>query len=230
MARAIDPSNNASEDLAERIASTPRMVADVESDVLGLRSSKNPKARILSFRYSLARGLEVPDAELRYALNGTDLAALRAALARIATFPSNRVATFAAVLTRITEQAVEADLLGASLRLLLTVAPGAGASLIDRHRADTDFWLSAGGYEALGAMAVVPASLPSLRERLAYLPLSDMLASGRCDVIVPAIVISPDIDARRAAQLLTSLLSNVASSRNQSSCSIAAVANALDGC
>jgi len=83
IARAIDPSYDASDELVEHIASSPSVFAAVQDDVLGLRSSNNPKARILGFRYAVARGLEVANAELSEALESSDPGVQRAALARV---------------------------------------------------------------------------------------------------------------------------------------------------
>jgi hypothetical protein len=105
IARAIDPSNGASDELVERVASFPQILASMENYVLGVRSSSNPKARTLAFRYTVARGLEVTDTELSEALDGSDQGALRAALARVSSLPFDRAVGFAPVLTRIVQQA-----------------------------------------------------------------------------------------------------------------------------
>ena len=228
IARATDPSNGASDELVERIASFPEIVAGSESYVLGLHSSNNPKARVLAFRYAVARGLQVTDAELSDALGSSDQGRLRAALARISSLPPDRVATFAPALTKIVEQAGEPEVWAKSLRLLLTVAPDTATTLIDRHRADEAFWVSDSGYAALGEMAAVPGSLAILRARIADLPLQEMLASGRCDVLAPAAAIWPDANAADAATLLTSLLSNLARSQNGPPCSAETIGKSLD--
>ena len=228
IARATDPSNGASDELVERIASFPEIVAGSESYVLGLRSSNNPKARVLAFRYMVARGLQPTDAELSDALGSSDQGRLRAALARISTLPPDRVATFAPALTKIVEQAGEPEVWTRSLGLLLTVAPDTATTLIDRHRADEAFWLSDSGYAALGEMVAVPGSLAILRARIADLPLKEMFSSGRCDVLAPAAAIWPDANAADAATLLTSLLSNLARSQNGPSCSAETIGKSLD--
>ena len=61
IARAIDPSNGASGELVERIVAFPEIVSGMESYLLGLRSSNDPKARALAFRYAVARGLAVTE-------------------------------------------------------------------------------------------------------------------------------------------------------------------------
>jgi hypothetical protein len=228
IARATDPSNGASDELIERIASFPEIVASSESYLLGLRSSNNPKARVLAFRYAVARGLQVTDAELSDALGSSDQGRLRAALARTSSLPPDRVATFAPALTKIVEQAGEPEVWAKSLRLLLTVAPDTATTLIDLHRADEAFWVSDSGYAALGEMAAVPGSLAILRARIADLPLQEMLASGRCDVLAPAAAIWPDANAADAATLLTSLLSNLARSQNGPPCSAETIGKSLD--
>jgi hypothetical protein len=228
MARAIDPSNGASDELVERIASFPEIFTAVQGDVLDLRSSSNPKARTLAFRYAVARGLEVTNAELSEALDSLDPGVQRAALARLSSLSFDRAATFAPRLTRIVEQSGELGVWAESLRLLLTVTPGTATALVDRHRADEAFWVSDRGYAALSAMAALPGSLAILRGRIADLPLKEMLASGRCEVLAPAVAIWPDANATDAAALLTSLLSNVARSQNDARCSAETVARSLD--
>ena len=228
IARATDPSNGASDELVERIASFPEIVATLETYVLGLRSSNNPKARVLAFRYAVARGLQPMDAELSDALGSSDQGQLRAALARISSLPPDRIATFAPALTKIVEQAGEPDVWARSLRLLLTITPDTAITLIDRHRADEAFWVSDSGYAALGEMAAVPGSLTILRARIADLSLQEMLASGRCDVLAPAAAIWPDANAADAATLLTSLLSNLARSQNGPPCSAETIGKSLD--
>ncbi|WP_174512575.1 hypothetical protein [Methylocella tundrae] len=228
IARAIDPSNGTSDELVERIASFPEILAATENYVLGLRSASNPKARILAFRYAVARGLEVTNAELSEALGSSDQGGLRAALARISSLPFERAAAFAPALTRIVEQAGEPGIWDESLRLLLVVVPDTATALIERHRADESFWISDSGYAALSAMAAVPGSLAILRARIADLPLQKMLASGRCDVLAPAAAIWPNANAADAATILTSLLSNLARSQNGPPCSAETIGKSLD--
>ena len=228
VARATDPSNGASGELVERIASSPEIVSGMESQVLGLRSSNDPKARVLAFRYAVARGLEVADTELSDALDSSDQGVVRAALLRVASFRPDKVAAFAPALRKVMERSGDSDAWAEALRILLSVDPNAATATIERHRGDEAFWLSDRGYAALGAIAAAPGPLSRLRERIADLPLKQMFASGRCDVVAPAVAIWPDLNPTDTATLLTSLLSNIARSQADPPCSVAGIATALD--
>jgi hypothetical protein len=67
-----------------------------------------------------------------------------------------------------------------------------------------------------------------LRARIADLPLQEMLASGRCDVLAPAVAIWPDANATDAATLLTGLLSNLVRSQNGPPCSAEIIGKSPD--
>jgi hypothetical protein len=228
IARTIDPSNGASGELLEHIASFPDIVAGAENYVLGLRSLGNAKARNLAFRYALARGLEVTGAELSGALDGSDQETLRAALARVSSLPPDRVRTFAPALKKIVEQAGDPSIWAESLRLLLIVDPDAATRIIDTHLRDVSFWVSDRGYTALNTMTAAPGSLAVVRARIADLPLKQMIAHGRCDALLAAAVLWLDLDAAYTATSLTSMLSNIAKSQNGPPCSVETVAKSLD--
>ncbi|WP_439406141.1 hypothetical protein ACNJX9_32740 [Bradyrhizobium sp. DASA03076] len=228
IARAIDPSNGAGGELVERIASFPEIVSGMESYLLDLRSSNDPKARVLAFRYAVARGLPVTDTELFGALDSLDPGAVRAALRRVSSFRPDRVVIFGTALAKIVERSGDSGAWAEALRLLLGTDASAATAIIDRHRGDEAFWLADRGYAALGAIAGAPGSLPALRGRIADLPLKQMFATGRCDILIPAVEIWPDLNPKDTATSLTSLLSSIARSQAGPPCSTENIATVLD--
>ena len=145
----------------------------------------------------------------------------------ISTLP-DRVATLAPALAKIVERAGDSGVWAEALRLLIGVDSNAATTIIERHRGDEAFWLSDRGYAAFGAIAAAPGSLPILKGRIGDLPLKQMFASGRCDVLVPAVEIWPDLNPTDTATSLATLLSNIARSRSGPPCTVGSIATALD--
>ena len=115
-----------------------------------------------------------------------------------------------------------------ALRLLIGIDSNAATTIIERHRGDEAFWLSDRGYAAFGAIAAASGSLPILKGRIGDLPLKQMFASGRCDVLVPAVEIWPDLNPTDTATSLATLLSNIARSRSGPPCTVGSIATGLD--
>ena len=142
IARAIDPSNDASDELVERIASFPRNPRGHGKLRARPAIVEQPEGAHSGPQICGRAGLEVTNTELSEALESSNQGVLRAALARVSSPSFDRAASFAPALTRIVEEAGEPDIWAESLRLLLTVAPDTATTLIDRHRADEAFWVS----------------------------------------------------------------------------------------
>src|SRR5262249_59760965 len=120
----------------QRIVSFPEIVSGMEGYVLGLRSSNGPKARVLAFRYAVARGLDLTETELSDALDSPDQGVVRAALLRLSSFQPDKVALVAPALAKIVERTGDSGAWAEALRLLLGTDGNAATTIIDHHRGD----------------------------------------------------------------------------------------------
>ncbi|SCB28435.1 hypothetical protein GA0061099_1004155 [Bradyrhizobium yuanmingense] len=132
-------------------------------------------------------------------------------------------------MTGLSESSLEVGAWADVLRILIRIRPETVASFIDQHRGDTDFWLGDRGFAVIDAVATVPAALSIVRQRQADIPLREMLALGRCEVLAPAIdLISPGRDPTDVATIVARLLSTIARSPRSSTCNVERTAPLLD--
>ena len=212
IARATDPST-VERGLVERIASPPEIVADVERDVLGLRSSNNPKARFCPSGTRWRAAWKYPTRNCATVWHFGP-GALRAALGRIATFRrigsrhSRRTSPGSPTKPErpTSGNVAEASPDGRTRHRRRPHRPPSGGRGFLAFRPRIRRVGRHGGGSRLTAVAsgadrVLPLGDVGVRAVRRHSPRGRDLARHRCA-------------ARRT--LLTSLLSNVASSRNQS--------------
>ncbi|NPU13076.1 hypothetical protein HL666_20100 [Bradyrhizobium sp. 83002] len=227
--RATDTSNVASAELVTRVASYPQILAGLEHDVDRLRSSSNPKARNLALRYLLSRDQDISDQELSELLMSADPSSVRAVLGRLSSLDPGRLASLEPILTKLSETSLEIAAWADVLRILIQIHPHVVTRFIDQHSADRVFWLGDRGFAVIDAVATVPVALAIVRQRIAEIPLQEMLATGRCETVVPAIeLLSPSYAPADVATVLTRLLSTIAGAARGSACSVERIAPLLD--